>query len=151
MPYCAVTDVQNLLSAMNIDLSTSTNISATEVTTEIIPMYDRYLDDRLGRYYQTPITGANALLTMNRIEKYLCAAEVAERVYVGQAPSDSPAGLAWRTLAEADITRLVDGDIILFDAVPTGETPEPEYSQVSDNLSAATRQTPPAFSMGMKF
>ncbi|WDL96405.1 hypothetical protein [Alicyclobacillus sp. ALC3] len=151
MSYCAVTDVQALLVAMDIDLSTSPNITADEVTNEIIPMYDRYIDDRLGRYYQTPITGTNALLTMNRIEKYLGAAEVAQRVYVGQAPSDSPAGATWRTEAETWITQLIQGDVILWDAQPTGETPEPEYSLISDNLSGPTRQTPPAFSMGMKF
>jgi len=147
--YCTLADVQPLITGFTIT-ATSTVTDAT-VTGEIIPEMDRYIEERLGRYYQTPITGTNALLTVKRIEKYLVAAEIVERVYMGQAPSDSPQSTTWRQLAEADLKRLVNGDIILTDAQPTGETPEPEYSQVSDNLSVATRLTPPAFSMGMKF
>ena len=149
MSYCVLADVQALITGFTID-ATST-ITDTQVTNEIIPLYDRYINDRLGRFYQVPITGPNALLTMNRIEKYLVAAEVTERVYVGQAPAESLQSVTWRKLAEADLTRLVNGDIILTDAQPTAETPEPAASQISDNLSAATRTTPPMFSMGMSF
>lgn len=164
MSYCQLSDVQAMLAGMNITLSTTSNVTSDQVTSEIIPMYDRYIDDRLGQYYVTPITGTNALLTMNRIEKLLCAAEVAERIYVGQAPSESPAGTDWRKQAEDMLTRLTTGDpvaakngasnrgiVILTDATPTGDTPEPISAQITDNLSSPLRQTPPAFSMGMQF
>ncbi|KPV42019.1 hypothetical protein [Alicyclobacillus ferrooxydans] len=149
MSYCTLSDVQDMLVQFTIDANS--NPSDTQVTNEIIPMYDRYIDDRLGRYYQVPITGTNALVTMQQIEKRFVAAEIADRIYLGQTGSNSPQGANWRTLAEQQLTQLVQGDVILWDAQQTGETPEPEYSQVSDNLSVATRQTPPAFSMGMKF
>lgn len=149
MSYCTLADVQALITNWAID-SESTP-SDTTVNDEIIPEYDRYIDDRLGRYYQTPITGANALKTMNRIEKLLVAAEVSERVYVGQAPSDSTQSTTWRTAAENQITQIVEGSIILTDAQSTSETPEPASKQISDKLSQPTRQTPPMFSMGMKF
>lgn len=149
MSYCVLADVQALIVNMTIDANS--NPSGTQVSTEIIPQYDRYIDDRLGRYYITPITGANALLTMNRIEKYLVAAEVAERIYVGESPSDSPQSMTWRKMAEDDLTRLINGGIILTDAQTTSETPEPASDQIGDKLSLPTRQTPPMFSMGMKF
>lgn len=148
MSYCSLSDVQGLL--VNITIDATSNPSDVQVTTEIIPEYDRYIDDRLGRYYQTPVTGANALLTMQRIEKYLVAAEVAERVYVGQSPSDSPQSVTWRKMAEDDLTRLVQGDIILTDAQTTSETPEPASKLISDKLSQPTA-VQPMFSMGMKF
>lgn len=149
MSYCTLSDVQDML--VQFVLDANSNPSDAQVTDEIIPMYDRYIDDRLGRYYQVPITGENAMLTMNRIEKYLVAAEIADRIYLGQTGSSSSQGTTWRQLAETQLTQLVQGDVILWDAQPTGETPEPEYSQVSDKLSVSTRCTPPAFSMGMKF
>lgn len=148
MSYCSLSDVQGLL--VNITINSASNPSDTQVMTEIIPEYDRYIDDRLGRYYQTPITGVNALLTMQRIEKYLVAAEVMERVYVGQSPSDSPQSVTWRKMAEDDLTRLVNGDIILKDAQTTSETPEPASDQIGDKLSQPTA-VQPMFSMGMKF
>lgn len=135
MSYCTVTDVQNLLSAVNIKITDTSKITVTQLETEIIPEFDRYIDDRLGRYYVTPITGEKALLTMNRIEKYLVAAEVVERVYIGQTPSDSPQATTWKNFAEADLQRIIDGEIILFDAQPSGETPEQAVSMISDNLS----------------
>ncbi|MCL6454368.1 MAG: DUF1320 domain-containing protein [Alicyclobacillus sp.] len=149
MSYCTLQDVQDMLVQITIDANS--NPSDTQVTSEIIPMYDRYIDDRLGRYYQVPITGTNALLTINRIAKYLVAAEIADRIYLGQTGSQSAQGTNWRALAEQQLTQIVQGDVILWDAQPTGETPEPEYSQVSDKLSVATRVTPPMFSMGKVF
>lgn len=152
MSYCTVDDVQTVLAAMNINLSAATaKITTDDVTNEIIPLYDHYIDDRLGRYYQVPITGPRALLTMNRIEKYLCAAEVAQRTYVGQAPSDSPAGATWRTFAENDLKRLVDGSILLTDAQPTAETPEPEDQVISDVLSKQPTGQPAFAADRMRF
>jgi len=147
--YCTLTDVQGLITGFTIT-ATST-VSQDTVNNEIIPMYSRYIDDRLGKYYQTPITGTNSLLTLNRIVKQLCAAEVVERVYIGQGPSDSIQSTTWRKQAEDDLTRLANGGIILTDAVPTGDTPQPMSVLIGDNLSQATRQTPPAFSMAQRF
>lgn len=148
MNYCTLSDVQDMLVQFVIDADSKP--SDSQVTTDIIPMYDRYINDRLGRYYQVPITGENALMTMRRIEKYLVAAEIADRIYLGESTSQSPQGTVWRKLAEAQLTQLVQGDVILWDAQPTGETPEPEYSQISDNLSSPAA-TPAQFSMRMKF
>lgn len=148
MSYCVLSDVQDMLVQFVIDANSKP--SATQVTDEIIPEYDRYIDDRLGRYYQTPITGTNALKTMQRIEKYFVAAEIADRIYLGQTMSDSPQGTTWRTLAETQLTQIVQGAVLLTDAQSTAETPEPEVAQISDKLSSPLA-TPPQFSIGKRF
>lgn len=148
MSYCTLSDVQDMLVQFTIDANSKP--SADDVTNEIIPMYDRYIDDRMGRFYVVPITGANALSTMQRIEKYFVAAEIADRIYLGQTSSDSPQGVTWRKLAETQLTQIVQGDVILWDAQTTAETPEPEVSQISDRVSSPLA-VPRQFNMGMKF
>lgn len=147
--YCKLEDLDSLLTGLVIN--DSSNITSTQVTNEIIPDINQYMDDRLAQFYVTPITGTNALKTMNRIAKYLVAAEIMDRIYMGQTPSDSPQANTWRKLAEATLGKIVDGEIILYDAVSTGDTPESKSNLFSDKLSQPTRQTPPRFSMGMKF
>lgn len=147
--YCTLTDVQALIKSFTID--STTNVTDTEVTNDIIPEVSRQIDERLGKFYATPITGTDALVTVNRIAKWMAAAEVADRIYLSQAPSESSQSKTWRTLAESDLTRLVKGDIILTDATPTDDTPEKVSQLISDNLSSPARTTPPMFSMGMKF
>ena len=163
MSYCVLVDIQGLITSFTIT-ATST-VTQDEVNNDIIPMVDRYIDDRLGQYYVTPITGTNALLTVNRISRLLCAAEVAERVYIGQAPSESTQSTIWRQQAENTLKRLTTGDpaavakgasptagmIILTDAIPTGDTPEPMSAQVSDVLSTPAYTGQPFFSTQMKF
>jgi len=163
MNYCALADVQSLITSFPIT-ATST-ITAATVTTDIIPAVDRYIDDRLGQYYVTPITGTNALLTINRISRLLSAAEVAERVYIGQAPADSLQSTVWRKQAEDTLSRLTTGDpaavakggtptsgmILLTDAVPTGDTPQPMSQQISDNLSSPSYTGAPLFSTQKQF
>lgn len=135
MSYAALSDVQGMIGPTGVILSATSNVTADTVVNEILPMYDRYIDDRLARYYPTPITGPNALLTVNRIEKLLASAEVVERLYVNQAPSDGPQAVVWRAQAEAMLTHIVQGDVILSDAGSTAETPEPTPSVISDGIS----------------
>lgn len=164
MPYCALADVQGLITGFTI--TTTSTVTVDTVDNDIIPMVDRYIDDRLGQYYVTPITGPNALLTINRIARLLCAAEVAERVYIGQAPADSAQSTVWRQQAEDTLARLTTGDptakaakgatptagmIILTDAVPTGDTPEPMSQKISDVLSTATYTGSALFSTQKQF
>lgn len=151
MSYCTLDDVQRIVSSLNIEITADTNPSIDTVVNEIIPMYDSYIDDRLRILYVVPITGENALKTMNRIEKYLVAAEVIQRLYVGQTPSDSPAGATWRNFAEAELARLASGEEIMTDAIPTFDTPEAKHYLVSDKLSQPGYPTPPKFNMGMRF
>lgn len=149
MTYCVLGDVQALITGFTI--TTTSTVTSAQVTTDIIPAIDRYIDDRLGKFYVTPVTGANSLLTLNRISRYLAAAEVAERVYIGQGPSESSQSTTWRQLAESDLNRLSNGDIILTDAVPTGDTPEPLSQQISDNLSSPLNTQGPLFCIGKQF
>ena len=163
MNYCALADVQAMITGFTI--STTSTVTQDEVNNDIIPMVSRYIDDRIGQYYVTPITGTNSLLTVNRIARLLCAAEIAERVYIGQAPSDSQQSTVWRQQAEDTLRRLTTGDptavakgapptagmIILTDAVPTGDTPEPMSAQVSDILSTPTYTGSPLFSTQKTF
>lgn len=149
MTYCAITDVQALIKGWEIDWNSM--VTTDEVTNDIIPEVSQQIDERLGKYYVTPVTGKNALLTLNRIAKWMAAAELSDRVYLGQAPSESPQAANWRTLAEADLTRLEKGDIILTDAVSTDDTPEKVSQMISSNLSNPAYCNPPKFSMGMKF
>jgi len=167
MNYCVLADVQSLITSFPIT-ATST-VTANTVTNDIIPTVDRYIDDRLGQYYVTPITGTNSLLTINRISRLLSAAEVAERVYLGQAPADSLQSTAWRQQAEDTLSRLTTGGpagagkgaakggsptsgmILLTDAVPTGDTPQPMSQQISDNLSSPGYTGTPLFSTQKQF
>lgn len=146
--YCTLADVQALIKGFVIDESQS--VTPDEVNNDIIPEVSRQIDERLGMYYVTPITGTNALLTLNRISRWMAAAEVADRVYLGQAPSESPQSKVWRDLAEADLTRVEKGQILLTDATPTDDTPEAISRLISDKLSGPN-STRPKFSMGMRF
>ncbi|MFB5192656.1 hypothetical protein [Alicyclobacillus fastidiosus] len=146
--YCTLSDVQALIKGFTIDENAS--VTPEEVTDDIIPEVSRQIDERLGMYYVTPITGTNALLTLNRISRWMAAAEVADRVFLGQAPSESSQSKTWRDLAEADLTRVEKGQILLTDAVATDDTPEAISRLISDKLSSPTSGRP-KFSMGMKF
>lgn len=149
MSYCVLSDVQSLFKTFTF--STSSTVTTDEINNDIIPQYDRYLNDRLGRYYQVPITGVNALATMKMIERWLVGAEAAERIWIGQSPSESPQSSVWRKLAEDYITNIIEGAVILTDASPTGETPEPVVSQISDMLSQNPDVTPAFFTAGKVF
>lgn len=149
MSYCTVDDINNML--VGVVITENSNISINTVNTDIIPQVMRYIDDRLGKFYQTPFTGANALITINRIAKLLAAAEVTQRYYIGQTPADSPQASTWRRYADQDIQRIIDGEIILTDAVPTADTPKARSNLFMDKLSQPTYTTPPRFSMGKKF
>lgn len=147
--YCSVSDVNSMITGW--DISDTSNITKTEVENDIIPQVDHWIDDRLRNYYKVPITGVDALKTMNRIARWYVAAEVAERTYIGESPSDSPQSKTWRKLADDDMKRIVNGEIILTDAVPTGNTPETEVEKISDRLSVPGRAPKKKFSMGMRF
>lgn len=149
MSYCTLDDVNGLLIGLTID--DNTDPSASDVTNKIIPESDLEIEDRLRVYYQVPITGTDALKTMQRISTWLTASKVTERIYIGQTPSDSPQATTWHKYAEADLKRLVDGNIILTDAVSTDDTPESKSHQISDKLSQPGYTTGPQFTMGMKF
>lgn len=147
--YCTLQDAQSLIKSFVI--TNSTAVTTDEVNDDIIPEVSRRIDERLGKYYVTPITGTNALITLNRIAKWYAAAEVMDRIYLGQAPSASPQSASWRGLADKDLQRIVDGDIILTDATPTGDTPEPISQKISSNLTSASYPNPPVFDMGKVF
>ena len=138
-PYCTVADVQALISWALPETNTTGNpstIGQDTVTNDIIPQVSQYIDDRLAQYYVTPITGTNALTTMNRIARYLAAAEVLTRKYTGEAPNNSTQATTYRQLAETDLTNITTGVIILYDAQTTGDTPESISHQITDNLSS---------------
>lgn len=147
--YCTAIDVQGLIK--NFEITDTSTVTLDELNNEIIPEVCRQIDDRLGNYYVTPITGADALITINLIAKRLSAAEVMGRVFLGMGTSDSPQALTWQKQADADITRIIKGDITLRDALPTDDTPVPMSRQVSSRLSNPAYSTPPLFSIGKKF
>ncbi|WP_436664230.1 hypothetical protein ACOALA_04085 [Alicyclobacillus acidoterrestris] len=149
MSYCTLADVQGVFKAYTI--TDSSKVTINDVNNDILPDCDQYIDDRLGRYYVVPITGPKALLTMKRIEKYLAAAEVARRTYNGQAPSESPQANAWQTVADDEIQAIIRGDIILYDATPTDETPESRARWISDKLSNPLYRERPHFTDRMRF
>jgi hypothetical protein len=141
--YCTLDDVQALLPWPLPETSTNpTSVTQSTVTDDIIPEVCRYIDDRLAQYYVTPITGEKALVTINRVARYLAAASVVERKYVGQTPSDSPQAQTYRKQAEDDLTRIVEGKIILYDAQPAADTPESRTHQVGDRLSSPLAPRP---------
>lgn len=149
MSYSTIDDVNGLL--VGFEITKNSSISIDQVNNDIIPMGDQYIDDRLGKFYQTPITGEKALITIRRISKLLAAAEVTQRLYIGQTPANSPQASTWRTYADKDLDRIIDGEILLSDAVPTADTPKAKSHLIKDNLSQPTYQIPSRFSMGMKF
>lgn len=149
MSYCTIDDVNGLL--VGFEVTNNSTISIDQVYEDIIPMGDQYIDDRLGKFYQVPITGEKALVTINRISKLLAAAEVTQRLYIGQTPANSPQASTWRTYADKDLDRIINGEILLPDAVPTADTPRAKSHLIKDNLSQPTYKTPSRFSMGMRF
>lgn len=149
MSYCTSDDVNKLL--IGSQITENTNPTLDTLNNEIIPMGDRYIDDHLGKYYETPITGPNALVTINRIAKYWCAAEVTQRIYIGQTPANSPQAATWRGYADKDLNDIIAGNILLPDAVPTADTPKARSHLIKDQLSQPTFTEPARFSMGKVF
>jgi hypothetical protein len=136
MPYCTIDDVQALIKSFTI--TATTKVSVDEVNNDIIPEVCRRIDERLGKYYQTPITGTDALITVNRIARYLAAAEVLNRLYLGEAPSASEQATQYIALAEADLDRITSGEVILTDAPTTDDTPEPLSKKIGSNVMQST-------------
>lgn len=149
MTYCTLADVNRMLIGTQID--DNSLLTADTVNTDILPRCDRYIDDKLGKFYQTPITGEDALVTINRIATYWSAAEVTQRIYIGQTPANSPQAATWRKYADQDLQDIIAGNILLPDAVPTADTPKPRSHLVKDKLSQPTWNEPPRFSMGKRF
>jgi hypothetical protein len=149
MTYCTLADVNKML--IGTQINDNSLLTADTVNTDILPRCDRYIDDKLGKFYQTPITGEDALVTINRIATYWSAAEVTQRIYIGQTPANSPQAATWRKYADQDLQDIIAGNILLPDAVPTADTPKPRSHLVKDKLSQPTWNEPPRFSMGKRF
>lgn len=132
MAYCNLADVQALIKTFRITETTS--VTPEEVLNDIIPEVDRRINERLGKYYRTPITGVNSLITINRISRWLASAELLNRVYLGEAPSASEQAKEYTRLAEADLCRITSGEVILTDAGATDDTPEPLSKKIGSNV-----------------
>lgn len=149
MSYCTLEDVNKML--VGTQITANSLLTIDTVNTDILPKCDRYIDDKLGKFYQTPITGPNALVTINRIATYWSAAEVTQRIYIGQTPANSPQAATWRKYADQDLQDIIAGNILLPDAVPTADTPKARSHLIKDQLSQPTFKEPPRFGMGKVF
>lgn len=130
MAYCAVSDVQPFFP--QVQFNAQTPVTLTDVTALCNVEIPNYIDRRLSKFYQVPITGSNSLQLLNTVAKKLVASEIAARLMMSGAMQESAVGKGWRAEAEAVLKDLGNSVIVLDDAVVVADTPT-KWSQMFTN------------------
>ena len=112
MAYSTVADVQKLFA--NITFDGTTPVTDADITNVHIPNADAYIDARLRRFYETPITASGDLGLLRLISMNLAAGFVAEVLYeTSSQPNDQASARRHRETAERLLDGVLRGDLTL--------------------------------------
>lgn len=144
--YCTIADVSFEFTNKAQFITLTNSAIAQEITYTAQEM-----QNLLSRLYTMPYTGTDPgiLLTFRNINAKLATACLMERYFQGSEPDLSPAALERREYAEAVLTDIINGTLVLStpigDAVPLAEkviyptssaatiTPNPYFSSAIEN------------------
>jgi len=123
MAYSALADVQRLIKWVTFDATSK--VTATEVTNYFIAEADTFIDSKLARVYEVPITNSDDIEIIKYISCRMAACEIAH-VLILQADGDLPEiASRWCEQAKDRLLAILTQDILLpnstlLDASGTG-------------------------------
>lgn len=123
MAYSALADVQRLIKWVEFDATSK--VTSTEVTTYFIAEADTFIDAKLSRVYEVPITDSDDIDILKYISCRIAACEIAN-VLIVQANGDlSEIVQRWCEQAKERLLDILTQDILLenstlLDASGTG-------------------------------
>ena len=133
MAYHSQSDVEGLfkaLSSAGFSFSATSKITSTEVAGYIADT-DRYIDTRLGKYYVTPVTDADAILILKPVAAQLTAAKCWRILYAAQ-PGESNKAREWEKLSD-DVLKMIIADKLVFGSATKVGSPNSPWSSTSDS------------------
>ena len=106
----------------DIAFSTDTAVKASEIP-NLIAETDAEIDARLSVRYVTPITGSISLILMRTISTFITSARISKIIEVktGEADKDQPRRYEERNNAIKMINDIVEGKMVLTDAIPVSQ------------------------------
>lgn len=120
MAYCLKADIEARY--LGTTFGTADPLTGTEVG-DFIDTNDAVIDGRLSLVYETPVTGVKSLKILKVISTLLTVADTDDVLTMrGLQTPESSRSRGYREKAEAMIQQIVDGDLILSDAVVVSQS-----------------------------
>ena len=136
MSYSIYTDVQSEFK--NIIFNASSSVTDTEVT-EFISQEDAYIDSKLGKIYEIPITGTESLKVVKKISIMLVAGRIWKIIEKTGIDEESK-GTVLIKKAEDMLDAILAEKIILEDATKVGFAAKFKSYNYTNEISAVVKK-----------
>ena len=108
--YCQAEDVQRLIKWIHFTMVSKVKLEDIE---QFIKEVDSYIDSRISRIYEVPVTHETDMVILGYASARLAAYEAA-KILIAQAGGDLPAIVEqWKISAEERINSILSGEVIL--------------------------------------
>jgi|GEM_PF-6139109 len=133
MAYHSQSDVEGLLKLTGntgFTFSSTSRITSTELAVYIADT-DRYIDNRLAKYYVTPVTDAAAVAILKPVAAQLTAAKCWRILYAAQ-QGESNKAKEWEKLSEGVLSMIISDQMVFGSATKAGSVNSP-WSSMADS------------------